>query len=95
MTSTQCTLTNSKTAICTTGYSSWGAGGGDFYSFSDTLAGENVVFKQIPITAGASKLSNLARCTTTENAAAATGVSEVFKVLIVPGAAAVFAGAFI
>ena len=43
----------------------------------------------------ASKLSGLVSCTFTSNAATATAVNEVYKVLIVPDAAALLAGAVI
>lgn len=49
-------------------------------------------YYQVPITAGANKVNGLASCTSTGNAAAPTGVVEVFKVLVVPGAAAILAG---
>ena len=65
------------------------------FSTTNTLTGTHVLYAQVPITAGASKMANLGTCTETANAAVATGRSEVYKVLIVPGAAALLAGAFV
>ena len=63
-----------------------------------TMSNHGVIFGQVPITAGAGKLMNLASCTQTStptsssNAAAATAISEVYKLLIVPGAIALLGG---
>lgn len=49
---------------------------------------------QVPITGGAEKLpAATATCTANGNAAAATGLSDLYKVVVVPGAAALLAGA--
>lgn len=49
---------------------------------------------QVPITAGAEKLpAEGATCTAEGNAAAPTGMAGLYKVVAVPGAAALFAGA--
>ncbi len=61
-----------------------------------TYSGWNIVYGQVAITGGAEKLQNLAACTTTSSgsASASTGISQVYKVVIIPGAAALLAGAF-
>lgn len=51
-------------------------------------------WKQVPITAGAGKLpAEGATCTANGNAAAPTGMVGLYKVVVVPGAAALLAGA--
>jgi hypothetical protein len=60
-----------------------------------TLTGTEVVYGHIDIRdGGASKLKHPAVCTTSSgNAAATRGVNRVYKVMAVPGAVAVLAGA--
>lgn len=60
------------------------------HTVSSTLSGHQLVFDPVTVTAGALKLSNQASCTPTSSAAAAaaTAVREVYKLMIVPGAAA-------
>ena len=64
-------------------------------SYALTLSSDSAFFAPVSITAGASKLqvSHLAACTASSSAAAAaTGISEVYKVLVVPAVALLAAG---
>lgn len=58
-----------------------------------TLSGTNVVFARVPILSG-ERLSNLAACTTSSGVAAVAthAIRELYKVVVIPGAAAFLAG---
>ena len=88
-----CSFAGKTEAVCAGTYSGSSAGFATTTSTTVTVTG---VIEQIPITAGASKLSGAGQCTATEdNAAAPTAISEVYKVLVVPVAAALLGGALL
>lgn len=88
-----CVLAGKTEAVCTVSLSLAANGEQTALQTVVTRTGADVHYFDVPITAGASKFSNLAACTQSDNAApAATGAVDVVKVLIVPGAAALFAG---
>lgn len=69
---------------------------GNPHSTSELIiyTGTDAFFAQVPITAGTEKLSNLAACTSRSSGAApaATGTSRVYKMVVIPGAAAILTG---
>ncbi|KAK5175207.1 uncharacterized protein LTR77_000344 [Saxophila tyrrhenica] len=87
----ECQLSGTTQAVCTASIGVSANGENTATSSTGTRTGTDVNYFQVPITAGASKL---AACTGSDasssgNAApAATGAAEVWKVLVVPGAAA-------
>ena len=87
-----CSLAGSTEAVCSASISASANGQEDSTTTVVTKTGGNVHFFQVPITAGADRLSGLASCTSTGNAAAPTGMTDVYKVLVAP-AAALLAGA--
>lgn len=88
-----CSLAGTTEAVCTASVSLSANGKHTAEQTVVTRTGSDVHYFDVPITAGASKLSNLAACTKSDNAApAATGAVDIIKVLVVPGAAALLAG---
>lgn len=85
-----CSLDGTTQAVCSASISVSLPGTSTATHSQITLSDIN--FYQVPITAGASKLPASTSCTN-ENAAAPTGVTDIYKVLVVP-AAVVAAGAF-
>jgi hypothetical protein len=89
-----CSLVGTVSAVCAETLSASVEGQHTEVAATATLKNVAQYQVQVPITAGADKLSGLASCTSTGNAAAAaTGAVDIYKVLIVPGAAALLAGA--
>lgn len=91
-----CSLDGTTKAVCSLTESIWGGGGKSTTSTTvTTLTGNALTWWQVPITAGATKLTHPPPCTSSSgSAAAATGFSEVIKIMVIPGAAALLAGAF-
>jgi hypothetical protein len=89
-----CSLDGTVSAVCANTLKA--NGGGDNINTQETTTLTDIAqFQfQVPVTAGASKLSGLPSCTQTPNAApAVTGAVDIYKVLVAPGAAALLAGA--
>ena len=93
--SESCSLDGKTLAVCEASISASANGHHTKTKTTVTRSGNGVHFFQVPITAGANKLKGLASCTNSGNAAAATAITDVYKVLVVPGAAALMAGAFL
>ena len=99
-----CSLAGTTSAVCSVSVSVASPGTHTTSTAIVTLPGSDVPFYRVPITAGASKLNGLGQCTATANApsagsaasstnaAVATGVQR-YKVLVVPGAAALLTAA--
>ena len=87
-----CGLDGTTKAVCGLTYSFDTSGSKTASSTVTTLSGHQVVFGPVAITSGALKLANGASCTSTSSAAAATAVREIYKLMIVPGAAALLGG---
>lgn len=87
-----CLLTGSTEAACSASIYASAQGSSTKTTTTTTLTGNELDFHQVPITAGAALLDSTfaaaGTCTTSGNAAAPTGILEVYKVLVVPGAAA-------
>ncbi|KAK3066932.1 hypothetical protein LTR53_016496 [Teratosphaeriaceae sp. CCFEE 6253] len=86
-----CSLSGSSYAVCAATLSLSAQGTSTKTSTSTTLTGSQLHYGQFAITAGAEKLVRAGSCTQSGNAAAPTGVLEVYKVLVVPAAAAMVA----
>ena len=88
-----CSIDGTTAAVCSAYLAVTSGGKHTKTSSTVTYSGAEVAskFYQVPITAGVQALSTTTSCT--GNAAAPTGVADVYKVLIVPGAAALLAGA--
>jgi hypothetical protein len=84
-----CSLTSNTEAVCS--FSVGVSIGGQRTATASTTTLTHINHYQIPITAGASKLPSTVSCTNSPNAAAPTGITDVYKVLVVP--AAILAGA--
>ena len=88
------TLLETCSLISTSAVCSWSVGvqiGGQHTATSSQTTYTKANHYQVPITAGANKLPSSASCTNSPNAAAPTGLTDVYKVLVVP--AAILAGA--
>lgn len=90
--SESCSLKGTTQAVCTESFSASGSGTSTASKTTVTLSGDQLHYYQVPVTAGADKLSGNGQCTATGNAAAPTAMSNVYKVVVVPGAAALMAG---
>jgi hypothetical protein len=88
----ECNLDGTTKAVCGITYSFDTSGSKTASSTVTTLSGQQVVFGPVAITSGALKLSNEASCTSTSSAAAATAITEIYKLMIVPGAVALLGG---
>lgn len=95
-----CSIEPTSSAVCAYSVSASADGKDQKEKTMSTYEGPQAADKwfQVPITAGAEKLPaegvNRATCTAPGNQAAPTaGVKEAWKVVIVPGAAALLAGA--
>jgi hypothetical protein len=84
-----CSITSNTAAVCS--FSIGAHIGGQSTSTSSSTTLTSINHFQIPITAGATKLPATAACTAAANAAAPTGLVDVYKILVVP--AAILAGA--
>ena len=90
-----CSLAGTTEAVCSASVYVSADGKHTASSTVSTASGSDF-YAQVPITAGASKISGLGQCTATAGSGAApTGISEVYKVVVVPAAAALLAGAFL
>ncbi|KAK3721782.1 hypothetical protein LTR37_002947 [Vermiconidia calcicola] len=90
-----CSLDGTTLAVCSASIGASADGMSTSGTTTITRSGTDVHYFQVPITAGANKLPGSASCTSTAStgaAAAATGIVDVYKVLVVP-AAALLAGA--
>lgn len=89
-----CYLDGTTKAVCSMTYSLDTSGSKTASSTTTTLSGHQVVFGPVVITSGARKLSdsNRASCTSTSSAAAATAITKIYKLMIVPGAMALLGG---
>lgn len=92
-----CSLDGTTKAVCSISVATGNTDDSTTVSSVRTYTGSEVVYGQVAITAGALKLQNLAACTATSSgfASAATGMGQLYKVVVVPGAAALLAGAFV
>ena len=96
-----CKIHGTTRAVCRQTYADSMSGESKTQTFTTTLTGTELNYAQVPITAGANKLAHpkTAACTATSAAAAAPAfprqTAQVYKVLIVPGAAALVAGALL
>jgi hypothetical protein len=88
----ECNLDGTTKAVCGMTYSYDTSGSKSASTIITTLSDRQVPFGPVAITSGALKLSNTASCTSTSSAAAATAVSEIYKLMIAPGAAALLMG---
>ncbi|KAK5715341.1 hypothetical protein LTR17_016775 [Elasticomyces elasticus] len=85
-----CSLSGSSYAVCVVTLSLSAPGTSTHTKTTVTASGTDLHYGQFPITAGAEKLATATgSCTSSGNAAAPTGVQEVYKVLVAPAAAAV------
>lgn len=92
--SASCSLAGTTSAVCVESISLSVDGKQTKTVTTGTLTGAQLPYQQVPITAGASKLAGATgSCTVSGNAAAATGIREIYKVMVFPGAAALLAGA--
>ncbi len=85
-----CSLSGSSYAVCANTVSLSVDGTSTVTSATTTASGSQLQFAQVPITAGANLLAT-GSCKTSGSAAAPTNVMEVYKVLVVPAAAALVA----
>lgn len=85
-----CGLQGTTKAFCSATNIFETSGSKSGWSATTTLSGDEVVFGPVAITAGVVKLSgaNTASCTLANSAAAATAITEVYKLMIIPGAIA-------
>lgn len=77
-------------AVCTASFSASGQGESTSSSTVSTVTDTDFfTYAQVPITAGASKLptGSATACSASDNAAVATGISEVYKIIVPVGAA--------
>lgn len=88
-----CTLEGTTAAVCAGTLSASVDGDATATSVTRTLDKENIHFYSVPITASVGKLADLGSCTLSVNGAAATGLGQVYKVIVVHSAAALLAGA--
>ncbi|KAK1055191.1 hypothetical protein LTR12_015401 [Friedmanniomyces endolithicus] len=87
-----CSLSGSSYAVCANTFSLSVDGTSSVTSATTTASGSQLQFAQVPITAGANMLATATgSCKTSGSAAAPTDVMEVYKVLVVPAAAALVA----
>lgn len=90
----ECSFEATTSAVCTVSASNVLNGYHTATSTTFTATGAaELGYHQIPVTAGASKLFPSEACKASANVAMPTGVVDVYKVLVVPGAAALV-GAF-
>lgn len=94
-----CSIDNEgSSAVCSLGVSVSSADTSTSIQTTTTATGEDFVFGQYPITAGAEKLpASTASCTATDSGAMPTALAlkDVYKVMVVPAAAAAAAGALL
>jgi len=96
-----CEIEGTTKAVCRQTYGWSESNQSGVQTSTSTLTGSDLIFAQVPITAGAHKLAHpkTAACTAISAAAAVPAfprqTGQVYKVLIVPGAAALVAGALL
>lgn len=93
-----CSLDDTTKAVCSITTAVELSGKASTVSQVATFTGTDVIYGQVPIVGGVKQLqaSELAACTITSTggASVATGFSQVYKIVVIPGAAALLAGAF-
>ncbi|KXL48836.1 hypothetical protein M433DRAFT_376628 [Acidomyces richmondensis BFW] len=91
-----CSLRGSTYAVCSQSITLSADGTSTATSTTVTASGSDIHYGTFPITAGASKLASATgSCKSSGNAAAPTGMAEVYKVLVAPAAAAAVLGALL
>ncbi|KAK4555321.1 hypothetical protein LTR86_007618 [Recurvomyces mirabilis] len=89
-----CSLDGTTKAVCAATVSLSAGGKHTQTKTTSTLTGTQISYAQYPMTAGANLLaSGSASCTVSSQAAAPTAALDVYKVLVVPAAAAAVAAA--